>query len=56
MKLTKKLIFNPLGNDEKNNRLLIGGDSTNLFNLNNVKYDWAINLYRKMLEQFWINR
>lgn len=52
--MKKKLIFNELGNDLKENRQLINGNSTNLFNLNNVKYDWAISLYRKMLEQFWI--
>lgn len=52
--MEKKLIFNELGKDDKELRQLIGGNSTNLFNLNNVKYDWAIALYRKMLEQFWI--
>lgn len=52
--MKKKLIFNELGNDLKENRQLINGNSTNLFNLNNVKYDWAIALYRKMLEQFWL--
>lgn len=52
--MQKKLIFNPSGNDSKEVRELINGNSTNLFNLNNVKYDWAIALYRKMLEGFWI--
>lgn len=52
--MKKKLIFNEFGNDSKEFRELINGNSTNLFNLNNVKYDWAIALYRKMLEGFWI--
>lgn len=52
--MQKKLIFNELGKDNKELRQLIEGNSTNLFNLNNVKYDWAISLYRKSLQQFWI--
>lgn len=53
--MQRKLIFNITGDDSKESRQIIGGNSTNLFNLNSVKYDWAISLYRKMLEQFWIN-
>lgn len=49
-----KNIFNPKGNDDLRNRRIIGGDATNLFNLNNVKYTWANKLYRIMMENFWI--
>jgi len=52
--MKKKNIFNPLGNDSKEYRQLLEGNSTNLFNLNNVKYEWGISLYNKMLSQFWI--
>lgn len=52
--IKKRKLFNPEGNDELANRKIIGGDSTNLFNLNNVKYKWAVKMYRSMMENFWI--
>ena len=53
-KMRRKLLFNPDGTDEISQRKLTGGNTTNLFNLNNVKYDWASKLYRAMMENFWI--
>lgn len=53
-KLCKKLLFNPLGNDDVNDRKIIGGNTTNLFNLNNVKYKWTQELYRVMMGNFWV--
>lgn len=47
-------LFNPNGNDQKENRQIWFGDTTNLMNLNNVKYEWAIALYRQMRENFWV--
>jgi ribonucleoside-diphosphate reductase beta chain len=52
--LKKKLLFNPEGDDSIDNRKIVEGNSTNLFNLNNVKYTWANRLYRAMMENFWI--
>jgi ribonucleoside-diphosphate reductase beta chain len=52
--MQKKLLFNPEGSDELKTRKVVGGNSTNLFNLNNVKYNWANRLYRNMMENFWI--
>ncbi|MDN5305296.1 MAG: ribonucleoside-diphosphate reductase beta chain [Fusobacteriaceae bacterium] len=52
--LNKKLLFNPEGNDDIEKRRVINGTTTNLFNLNNVKYKWANKLYRTMMENFWI--
>lgn len=49
-----KLLFNPQGIDSKESRQLINGDTTNIFNLNNVKYSWATRMYFTMLENFWI--
>lgn len=46
------LLFNELGNDT--DRQVIGGNTTNLINLNNVKYPWAVQIYRLMRDQFWI--
>ena len=50
--MKSKKLFNPQGKDE--NRKIIGADITNLFNFNNVKYDWASKMYRTMMENFWL--
>ncbi len=53
-KLQKSKLFNPQGDDSLEERQMINGNSTNLFNLNNVKFKWANQLYRGMMENFWI--
>ncbi len=53
-KLQKKRLFNPLGDDSLKARRIIGGNTTNLLNLNNVKYKWANELYRVMMGNFWV--
>lgn len=50
----RKKLFNPSGSDSLEARRIIKGNSTNIFNLNNVKYQWANNLYRVMMGNFWI--
>lgn len=52
--LKVKPIFNPGGDDSVINRRIIKGNTTNLFNLNETKYNWAKTLYRVMLANFWI--
>lgn len=52
--MQNKKIFNIFGDDSLQHRQIIGGNVTNLFNLNNVKYQWANKLYRVMMENFWI--
>lgn len=52
--MEKKLLFNPEGDDSLGARELIQGNSTNIMNLNNVKFKWATKLYRTMMENFWI--
>jgi ribonucleoside-diphosphate reductase beta chain len=47
-------IFNPTGSDLKQNRSVFYGNTTGIINLNNVKYQWAVDLWRQMREQFWI--
>ena len=44
--MDRKKLFNPEGDDTLNARKIIKGNSTNLFNLNNVRYQWANQLYR----------
>lgn len=54
MELTKKKLFNEYGDRDWGKRRMIGGNTTNLIELNNVKYDWAYKLYRTMMNNFWI--
>ena len=46
----RKKLFNPEGDDTLNARKIIKGNSTNLFNLNNVRYQWANQLYIDKIE------
>lgn len=52
--MQNKKLFNVFGNDDLASRKMIKGNVTNLFNLNNVKYNWANRMYRMMMENFWI--
>ncbi|MGF1494368.1 MAG: ribonucleotide-diphosphate reductase subunit beta [Microcoleaceae cyanobacterium] len=47
-------IFNPGGNDNVEHRSIWFGDTTNLMQLNDVRYPWAIGLYKQMRENFWV--
>ncbi|MBO8463952.1 MAG: ribonucleotide-diphosphate reductase subunit beta [Firmicutes bacterium] len=52
--LVKKKLFNPNGDTELRNRRMIGGNTTNLNDFNNMKYSWASNWYRQAMNNFWI--
>jgi ribonucleoside-diphosphate reductase beta chain len=52
--LQKKKLFNENGDRDWGKRRMIGGNTTNLIELNNVKYDWATKMYRTMMNNFWI--
>ncbi len=41
MELKKKLLFNPDGDTDPGSRRIIGGNTTNLNDFNNMKYQWA---------------
>ena len=51
--MDRKKLFNPEGDDTLNARKIIKGNSTNLFNLNNVRYQWATQLYTDKIESEW---
>ena len=53
-KMPKNPIFNPDGDDRIENRSMWFGNVTNLMQLNDVRYPWAVRLYQQMREQFWI--
>ncbi|WP_072894663.1 ribonucleotide-diphosphate reductase subunit beta [Clostridium fallax] len=50
--MLKKMIFNENGN--RGTESIINGNTTNLREWNRIKYDWARELYRTMLNNFWI--
>ncbi|ADC89321.1 Ribonucleoside-diphosphate reductase [Thermocrinis albus DSM 14484] len=53
--MEKPLIFNPEGDREASKRRIIKGNPTNIMELNNVKYQWAFDLYKTMgFTNFWI--
>ena len=53
-KLAHKPLFNPEGDTEVRNRRLIGGNTTNLNDFNNMKYVWVSDWYRQAMNNFWI--
>ena len=52
--LTRKPLFNPGGNADISARRIIGGDTTNLNDFNNMKYQWVSGWYRQAMNNFWI--
>ena len=52
--MTKKVLFNPDGDINPTNWRLIGGNTTNLNDFNNMKYKWASDWYRQAMNNFWI--
>ena len=52
--LTKKKLFNPQGDTDVTHWRLIGGNTTNLNDFNNMKYRWASDWYRQAMNNFWI--
>ena len=50
--MLKKKIFNDKG--DRGTSTIIGGNTTNLREWNRIKYEWATNMYRTMLNNFWI--
>lgn len=52
--LVKKMLFNPDGDTQVGNRRMIGGNTTNLNDFNNMKYTWASDWYRQAMNNFWI--
>ena len=54
MQLQRTKLFNEAGDRDWGSRRIIGGNTTNLIELNNVKYEWAYRMYRGMMNNFWI--
>lgn len=52
--LIKKKLFNPDGDISVLERKMIGGNTTNLNDFNNMKYAWVSDWYRQAMNNFWI--
>ncbi|MFI3257993.1 MAG: ribonucleotide-diphosphate reductase subunit beta [Spirochaetales bacterium] len=53
-KLNRKPLFNADGDIEVTKRKMIGGNTTNLNDFNNMKYSWVSPWYRQAMNNFWI--
>ena len=51
--MQRKKIYNPDSTEDVNDRRIFGGDPTGIFELNNIKYQWAYNLWEVMLNNTW---
>jgi ribonucleoside-diphosphate reductase beta chain len=49
----RKQIYNPDSHEHVNDRRIFGGNPTGIFELNNIKYQWAYNLWEMMLNNTW---
>lgn len=49
----RKKIYNPDSKEHVNDRQIFGGNPTGIFELNNIKYQWAYNLWEVMLNNTW---
>lgn len=54
MELKQKALFNANGDIDLSKRSMINGNTTNLNDFNNVKYDWTSRWYRQAMNNFWI--
>jgi len=51
--MNRKKIYNPDSTENVNDRRIFGGNPTGIFELNNIKYQWAYNLWEVMLNNTW---
>lgn len=51
--IERKKIYNPESKESVKDRKIFGGNPTSMFDLNKIKYQWAYNLWKKMLANTW---
>lgn len=51
--MDRKRIYNPESQENVNDRRIFGGNPTGIFELNDIKYQWAYNLWEMMLNNTW---
>ena len=47
-------LFNPKGDTEISKRFMLFGNTTNLNDFNNMKYQWVSDWYRQAMNNFWV--
>lgn len=52
--LIRKPLFNPEGDIDVLDRKMVGGNTTNLNDFNNMKYSWVSDWYRQAMNNFWV--
>lgn len=52
--LTQTPLFNEFAVDGRENQRIIGGETTGISNLNDIKYDWVAPTYRTMVGNHWV--
>ena len=52
--LIRNPLFNPDGDTEVEKRRMVGGNTTNLNDFNNMKYKWVSDWYRQAMNNFWV--
>lgn len=52
--IRKRKLFNSKGDIELDKRKIINGNTTNLNDFNNIKYQWTSEWYRQAMNNFWI--
>jgi len=53
LSMDRKKIYNPQSTEKTSERRIFGGDPTGMFELNDIKYQWAYNLWEVMLNNTW---
>ena len=51
--MNRKKVYNPNSHEHVNDRKIFGGNPTGIFELNNIKYQWAYKLWDIMLNNTW---
>ena len=51
--MDRKKIYNPNSTETANDRKIFGGNPTGIFELNDIKFQWAYNLWEMMLNNTW---
>ncbi len=51
--MNRKKIYNPESTENITDRKIFGGDPTGIFELNDIKFQWAYNLWDLMLKNTW---
>lgn len=51
--MDRKKIYNPNSDEHTRDRKIFGGNPTGIFELNDIKYQWAYNLWEVMLNNTW---